>query len=182
MQEDQIASILKEDKFFKKFKWSIVFEDQIPEIIPSNVLYIFLIPNGQLKTGNDGNQTSLGHWCLLDSLKSTKKLRTPVISYYDPYGAPPSSSTYQKIAGTALINDWKIFINKVNSQLSSTSICGPIVSYVGLLRARGFTYSEINRLKLSKSQRINAITIVDIINSLLPRKAEKVLRFSMDFL
>ena len=180
----QIKSIIKSDKYLKKIPSSVIFEKELPSIIPRNHFYFVLTPNGKTKD-HENSTVILGHWILierLDLFKRNGQVKYGSVNYFDPYGTGPDSLTYQKIAGTALIHNLDVFINKRRTQLPGSVIFGSLIIYVSLLRARGYSYPNILAHKLSKSLRINAQTIVDIVNSLLPKKQKKVKRFSLDFL
>ena len=185
MDSAQIKAICQDDTFLKKINSQIIFEKEVPDIIEENCIYFVHIPSGQ--TTQRGNDTSyfLGHWILIETLPVLKRhlpSEEKVISYLDPYGAPPSSPTFKKIKKTASLKKLAICINSLPAQLPSTTICGGVCTYYSLLRSRGFSPTEIIKCKLSKNQRLNAQVIPDIVNSLMPRGMRKIERFSIDFL
>ena len=182
MDAEQIQGIAKGDPFLKKFSTYVIFEHELPDEIKVNCVYVMLLKKG-LNTMDQGNQrVSYGHWVLLETIQTGKNKECPhFISYFDPMGVKPSLNTYQKMLGTALQNDLQVYVNTTQRQLSFSQICGILVIYVALLRARKYTHLDINKNKFSKSLLINAITITDIINSLMPRHMSKIERFSLNF-
>ena len=73
-------------------------------------------------------------------------------------------------------------INKNNYQHKYSTICGPIVAYIALLRARGFTLQVIQKRKLSKNLLFIVKVVPDLISFFLPKQNKKLKRFSLDFL
>ena len=180
METSQIKAITQKDPYLKNLPIHVIYEHELPEVILSNNVYFLLLEKGQTKAQFGTQSYTLGHWTLLETIQKGKS-PSSFISYWDPMGDPPSVITYQKILGTALINDFRMYINTRQIQLNFTQICGGLVTYVALLRARGFSPASINKYKLSKNLLINATTITDIINSLMPKHMDKIQRFSLDF-
>ena len=182
MDSLQIQDLVKNDPYLKTKTCKIIYESEIPTQIDKDIILFVLIPNGQIKQKENKVRYALGHWCLIDTLKSVHHPRKCTISYWDPYGIAPSPSTFKKIAGTASAHNLRVFINRKQTQLKVSTICGPIICYISLMKSRGFSNSQILQSKLSTSDKINAKVLPDMINSLLSKNLKKVTRFSIDIL
>ena len=175
----QIEYIAKNDQFLKKYRSKVVFDFEVPDIIPMNSVYYILLKDGRVKETSQ-QKIDLGHWVILESLpyKTQTKHR---IGYFDPMGFGCNPVIRKKIVATCKRLGLKVFINKSRVQLPVSSVCGPLCSIVSLFRARGYTYEDILKKRLSPNARINAMVVPDIIESLLPKNLKKIARFSLDF-
>ena len=182
MDSEQIEYLTKDDPFLKKYANFIVFDHEIPSILPMNTIYFILLTNGQIKKTPE-KQYDLGHWCILETLPYNNKSESKYgIGYFDPLGTPCNPLIRKKIVTTAKTYGLKVFINKTQVQLKIATVCGLFSTLVILLRARKYSYAEILGKKLSKSPRVNAMVVPDLISSLLPKTLKKLERFSIDFI
>ena len=180
MDSTQINHVISRDSYLKKLSIKFVFESEVPEVIPLDHAYFLLIPNEQSQSQTKSRV--LGHWCLVESLKVQGRQDKNCISFWDPYGSAPSPGIYGKLLGSALTHDADLFINKTCLQIEGSTICGILCTYILLMRARKISPADILRKKVSKSQRVNASVLVDLVNSILPLHVKKVTRFSLEFL
>ena len=178
MDSNQLRALCHTDPVLKTIPTAIIFEKDLPTILNTNWIYFVLISNGKtiLKSHK---RVWLGHWILIDSLISKTN---PQISFFDPYGKPPSLLTLTKLEKTCSKKSFSLFINKIQVQDNISTTCGPVIGYCALLRARNFTYKQILKHKVSKNVLMNAKIIPNIISSLLPKKLRTISRFSLDFL
>ena len=125
----------------------------------------------------------LGHWILIDLIQ-LKQLTFPEIVYFDPTGRgfDHNKKIEKVLIVTQMKYDGKIFVNKRNYQLPGSVICGAIVAYISLLRARGFSYAVIEKMKLSNDLKLIVKVIPEIIKYFLSSKKPNIERFSLDFL
>ena len=181
MNSDQIQALIDSDPYLRKSQCSIIFEKEIPSLLPLNHIYFVLIPNGRVKDTKE-TKFDLGHWIHLDTLLNSSKTGKQIISYVDPYGHSCSSETLLKMQKTARKCNLELFINKIRIQDSFSVTCGFIISYFALLRSRDFSSKEILIKKISKKTLNNARVIPNIIASLLPKgPLRNRPRFSLDF-
>ena len=119
---------------------------------------------------------------MVDTIFS-KKSKQNQLTYFDPYGLTVSSLRIKKcLKKTLLKHKAVLYINRNNYQHRFSTICGPIVSYVALLRARGFSLTDIQKKKITKELLFNARIIPEFVSYFLHPKNKKIERFSIDFL
>ena len=181
MDSTQIHALISGDPYLKKLQCYILFEDELPNFIEPGSVYFVLISNGRTKVTDKGTY-DLGHWILIEFLKD-KNFKGPnahQLSFFDPYGNRPSKDTLKKLKGSAKFMQCHLYVNTTCIQTVS-SLCGIYSTYIGLLRARGFSYKTILKGKLSKRSRVNIRVLPELIGSLLPRRNRTIERFSLDF-
>ena len=70
MDSLQIQDLVKNDPYLKTKTCKIIYESEIPTQIDKDIILFVLIPNGQIKQKENKVRYALGHWCLIDTLKS----------------------------------------------------------------------------------------------------------------
>ena len=114
---------------------------------------------------------------------NTNKSGKNQLTYFDPYGSNVTSVKVRNCLKRSLLyHKATLHINKNNYQHKYSTICGPIVAYIALLRARGFTLQVIQKRKLSKNLLFIVKVVPDLISFFLPKQNKKLKRFSLDFL
>ena len=168
MDSEQLKALTTNDPYLKKYSCLIIAENELPGTLQPNTGYFVLLP---------GMRKGIGHWILIESFAPSPS----GFSYWDPLGSTPSTFIHEKLLTAGLLYESRIFINSYVWQSPGTVICGPICVYIALLRSRNFSPGIILKEKNSGNARTDSIIIVDIVNSLLPKKFSKVPRFSLDF-
>ena len=178
MESSQIYNLVTKDPFLKRFKVSIISEIDTPYRLLQNHFFFILVSIKKRKI--KGKITSLGHWILIDTLHDDKISKSPQLAYFDPMGKGISSKRIKESVKRSEKHS-NLFINRICYQHSMSAICGPIVCYIALLRARGFSYSTISTKKISRDLMINVKYIPMMITILLSKKYQFLPRFSLDF-
>ena len=182
MDSNQLRYLVAHDSYLKKYSCSIITDIEIPFILPQNELFFILTSIRKKKNGSEGKGVVIGHWVLIDSLNKSKSNKKQ-ITYFDPYGSNVTSVKVRNCLKRSLLyHKATLNINRKNYQHKYSTICGPIVAYIALLRARGFTLHVIQKKKLSKNLLFIVKVVPDLISFFLPKQNRMLKRFSLDFL
>ena len=168
MDSEQLKALTTKDPYLKKYSCLIIAENELPRTLQPNTGYFVLLP---------GKRKNVGHWILIESFGPLSSC----FNYWDPLGTTPPTIIHEKLLTAGLLYESSVFINSYVWQPPGTVVCGPICMYIALLRSRNCSPGIILQQKNSGNARTDIIIIVDIVNSLLPKKFPKVPRFSLDF-
>ena len=161
METSLIQYILDTDSFTKKYSPVILFRDELPINFSRNRIYV--IHTATSRDRPSRNNIIGGHVVSIDTISPKKTV------FFDSYGRL-SSLPYVRLKQILKKTD-NLQYNTIQYQQKST-ICSHLTLYFLLLRARGYSLTDIQRDKFSTVEN-NLIAIPEIIESLLPISIQK---------
>ena len=176
MDGQQFKYLIRHDKMLCKLGASVILEHELT-VIKANHIYIILV-KGRERRGDrqTDRRTIYGHWVLCETIFES------CCGYFDPLSMPPSSFVHEKILHYCAKFNAKFILNKRVYQLGFSNICGAIIAYVLLCRARGISYKKIRTQKLHHSPEYLVKILPEFIRFFLPKRRNKIVRFTYDTL
>ena len=163
METVLIQYILLNDRFTKKYSPIILFRDQLVSLKRNKIYVIHTATTSEARKANILG----GHVFGIDTITPKK------VTFFDSYGRFASLPyTRLKQIVKKYADNHHFEANTFRYQDGKSTICAHLTIYFLLLRARGYTLTDIQRDKFSTIEN-NLIAIPSIIESLLPPSIQK---------